>query len=78
VPSRGELKSAALSPPLPPGGGKDHERPFAIPSFHQKCRPGELPPPAPSLVGALNIFNTAKNVRANSVFQSKRRVAQKS
>jgi len=32
-------------PPPPPGGGKDYERPFAIPSFHQKCRPGSLPPP---------------------------------
>jgi len=25
------------------------ERPFAVPSFHQKCRPGTLPP----LVGSL-------------------------
>jgi len=30
------------------------KRPFAIPSFHQKCRPGALPPSAPPLVGALS------------------------
>ena len=41
VPPRGELKSVAL--PLPLGGGKDHERSFAILSFHQKCRPRALP-----------------------------------
>jgi len=30
-------------PPLP-GGGKDHERPFAIPSFHQNAAaPGHSP-----------------------------------
>jgi len=27
------------------------ERPFAIPSFHQKCRPGTLPPPPLPLSG---------------------------
>ena len=27
------------------------ERPFAIPSFHQKCRPGALPPSLPPLSG---------------------------
>jgi len=54
VPPWGESKSATPSPPLlPPGGGKDHERPFAIPSFYQKCRPpkcaalGHCPPPFP-------------------------------
>jgi len=35
----GRVESAAPPPLPPPGGGEDHERPFAIPSFHQKCRP---------------------------------------
>jgi len=51
VPPRGESKSAA--PPLPlqlPGGGKDHERPFAIPSFHQSAALRHCPP-APLLPG---------------------------
>jgi len=54
VPLPGESKSAAPTPTLsPPGGGKAHERLFAIPSFHQtwrppeKCRPGALPPAPP-------------------------------
>jgi len=46
VPPRGESKSAAPPPPLPPpGGGEDHERSFAISSFHQKCRPPRKAPP---------------------------------
>jgi len=54
VPPRAESKSAA--PPSPLDGGKDHERSFAIPSFHQKCRPRKVAPggiaPRP-FVGAL-------------------------
>jgi len=61
----GASRKVPSPPPLPPPGGrKDHERPFAIPFFHQKlhppekCRPGALPP-----LGALLRVATFETLR---------------